>query len=75
MKIKHITMAGSPSLSAEQGFTFDGEIESFEVNGEMAPVTWFRQTHADGSVTEVNGKYVERIDYFPTPITNEDNLK
>ena len=36
----------------------DGEITPFEVNGEMAPVIWYRQKNV-----EINGKYVIRIDY------------
>ncbi len=48
-------MASSPTLDSD----FGGEITLFEVNGEMASVSWFRQ----GDV-EVNGKFVERIDYY-----------
>ncbi len=41
----------------------ENPIEEFEVNGEMAPVTWYRQK--DGM--EYNGKYVVAIERF-TPI-------
>lgn len=41
----------------------DEPIEEFEVNGEMAPVKWYRQK--DGC--EYNGKYVVAIERF-TPI-------
>ena len=58
MKIEKLTMSGSPAICIEQG-----EIIAFEVNGEMAPVTWYRQDRPDGSIVEVNGKFVERIDY------------
>jgi len=57
-EIKTITMAHSPSLDSA-----DGAIERFQVNGEMALVTWFRQKKKDGGVVKVNGKFVERIDY------------
>jgi hypothetical protein len=41
----------------------DEPIEEFSVNGEMAPITWYRQK--DGM--EYNGKYVVAIERF-TPI-------
>lgn len=36
----------------------DGEITEFTVNGEMAPVKWFRQGNK-----EWNGKYVIEVEY------------
>ena len=44
----------------ESGWKYkeDGDIEPFQVNGEMAPVTWYRQRNK-----EYNGKYVIEIHY------------
>lgn len=36
----------------------DNPIEMFTVNGEMAPVTWYRQGNR-----EWNGKYVIEVEY------------
>lgn len=36
----------------------DKPIEAFTVNGEMAPVTWYRQGNR-----EWNGKYVIEVEY------------
>ena len=37
-------------------------IEVFTVNGEMAPVPWYRQGDK-----EWNGKYVIQVEYYPDP--------
>lgn len=37
----------------------NGVIEEFKVNGEMAPVRWFRKDNV-----EYNGKYVIMIEYY-----------
>lgn len=42
-------------------------IEMFTVNGEMAPVPWFRQ-----GKMEYNGKYVIAVEY-DRPVAPEDN--
>lgn len=46
-------------------FQSSGDIVEFEVNGEMAPVKWYRQ-QATGR--EINGKYVIEINYFTNPL-------
>lgn len=37
-------------------------IEAFTVNGEMAPVTWYRQ-----GKYEYNGKYIMTVEYYDQP--------
>lgn len=53
-------MANTPALEANFNNNIS-DIEAFTVNGEMAGVTWYKK----GNV-EVNGKYVERIEYIDT---------
>ena len=59
MKIKQMLIDG-------QGWVFssDGEIEPYHVNGEMALITWYRQTNKKGEVKSYNGKYVVMIEHF-----------
>ena len=55
-KIKYLKIMdyGTITSSSEQG-----PIEEFCVNGEMAPVKWYRQGRK-----EYNGKYVIMIEYY-----------
>jgi len=59
MKINKILVDG-------QGWVYstDGDIEPYEVNGEMALLTWYRQKNKNGEVKTFNGKYVVMIEYF-----------
>ena len=41
-------------------YSTDGEIKVFQVNGEMAPVSWYSQNNE-----EYNGKYVVLVRYSP----------
>lgn len=52
--ITHLAFEYRPSITASE----DRPIESFEKNGEMAPVEWFRWGNL-----EFNGKYVTEIGY------------
>lgn len=67
-KIKRINVQDVGYISAERevggpGMGFyhieENPIEAFEVNGEVAPVTWYRQ-----GKREFNGKYVLEIEYY-----------
>lgn len=42
-------------------YSEDGEIEEYQVNGEMAPVSWYRQIKKDKFSLEINGKFVQVI--------------
>ncbi len=59
MKIKQLLTDG-------QGWHYssNADIVEFEENGEMAPVKWYEQKLADGTVRHINGKYVIMIDYY-----------
>ena len=49
------------NIHPSESFLLDsknGKIKKFSVNGEMAPVVWFRQGNQ-----EINGKYVEMVIY------------
>jgi hypothetical protein len=41
----------------------DGEITTFEVNGEMALITWYRQTSPNGVNIEFNPKFVATVSW------------
>jgi len=53
-QIESILVEGVGYIYTDQG----GTIETFTVNGEMAPVTWYRRGDQ-----EWNGKYVIEVNY------------
>jgi len=42
---------------------FCREINEIQKSGEMAMVTWYQVIDNDGTIREVNGKYVVEIEY------------
>ena len=66
MKIKQILVDG-------QGWFYstDGDIEPYDVNGEMALITWYMQTNKNGEVKTFNGKYVIMIEHFANDPTTD----
>ncbi len=61
MRINRILIKGQGWFYSTE---FGGDIEPYQVNGEMAPITWYRQINKSGEVKEFNSKYVVIIEYF-----------
>jgi hypothetical protein len=40
-----------------------GEITTFEVNGEMARITWYRQTMPNGQNLDINRNFVAVVSW------------
>lgn len=54
-RIKSILVEGPGYISDSE----NNSIETFTVNGEMAPIVWFRRGNQ-----EWNGKYVIEVNYY-----------